>query len=563
MKHSSLLAGCCALTLGAISTASFAENLSSVYQEALANDPTFKEAEATWMAAKENLPISLSNLLPNLSVGTGVNRNYTKISGSSTDYNTDKQYSITLSQPIINFASWANISSTKASVKAAAATYAAAAQDLMSRTATDYFAVLQANDQLTFTLAQKRAIARQLQIAKQKYRAGATAITALYQAQSSYDAILATEISNRNILATSLQTLSTLTGRTYSDLEAVGEKIPLVIPDPKNMAQWVEMAEKQNPQIKAQQFMAIAAHESIKQQQAGFLPTLSGTGSYTYNSNNPALDSSSKMGSIGVSLNLPVYNGGSTLAQTRQARYNYVNASAGVEYTHRSIVAQTRQSYLTIIAQISQIKADAQAIKSAKNAFEATEAGFQAGTQTMLNVLDDLSSLYQTRQQYANDRYQYIMSIIKLKQAAGILKFEDLEEINRWLKQPVYFDDEKKIKKQTVHSKSQAKSKPESKLKSKSKKSEKANEKQTKKLTAVNRTYTLQIYASRDQEAAKAFIQEHTDQPLQLANHEVDGEQWYIVGYGSYNSVSEAEKTLKTLPTEFSQFNAWVAPLTH
>ncbi|HYF97909.1 MAG TPA: TolC family protein, partial [Coxiellaceae bacterium] len=152
MKKFSLAAGSCALIFGLYSSLAHADNLVEVYEQALQNDPTFKEAQATWMAAKENIPISAANLLPALDVNGTLSRIYSDLGGSTT-YTTGTQYNLTVGQPIINFAYLANLRGAKASTKAATATYAAAAQNLMFRTAQAYLAVMKTYDDLHFTLA--------------------------------------------------------------------------------------------------------------------------------------------------------------------------------------------------------------------------------------------------------------------------------------------------------------------------------------------------------------------------------------------------------------------------
>lgn len=433
MKKTSLITGCCAFILSLCSSLAQADTLIEVYGQALKNDPTFKEAEATWLAAKQNVPIAFANLLPALDVNGGYGRIYTNL-GGNTQYSNQTQYNITIGQPIINFANYANLSGAKDSTKAAAATYAAAAQNLMFRTAQAYINVTQADDNLHFTLAQKRSIQEELHNAQQKYDAGITPITGVYQAQASFDSIVATEIANRTTLANNLENLKAITGQDYTTLNGILKQVPLSTPEPHNLQEWVDVSKKQNPQIKAQYYTMQAAHQNIKQQQAGFLPTLTANGTYSYASASPDLGGeNSKSGSIGLSLDYPIYNGGSTLAQTRQARYQYVNASAALEYTYRSMVNQTSQAYLTILSMISQIKADKISIKSAEASYKATQLGYIAGTQPMLNVMQDLSNVYQARQQYADDQYTYILNIVTLKQAAGTLDFNDLAEINRWL----------------------------------------------------------------------------------------------------------------------------------
>ena len=446
-KHVKIILGSLGLyLLGGVAAAN-AASLVQVYRQAQLQDPTFQQAEATWMAARENLPIAQAAYLPQLALTGAAQENYTDNSPVQSQTNTNGSsrsysYGITLTQPIFNVSSWMAIRSARAQVKAAFATYNAAAQDLMVRTATAYFAVLQAYDQLRFTLANKRAVYRQLETAREKFKVGLIAITGVYDAQSSYDQAIATEITDRNNLYNQIENLRAITGVHYFALRGLQRRVPLIRPQPDNINEWVGIARAQNFQIKAQQYNVISARQTINQQSAGWMPQLNAVGSWTQTSSSnfsKSPNTTARTGFLGVQLNVPLYQGGLVRAETSQARANYAGASAQLESDYRSVVSDTRQSYLGVISGISQIRADAQAIKSAQNALEATKAGYVVGTRTIVDVLDDLTTLTQAQQQFANDQYAYILNIIRLKQAAGTLSFRDLHEINSWLGKNINF----------------------------------------------------------------------------------------------------------------------------
>ncbi len=557
MKKTCLAAVISALIIGMFSNLAQADNLVEVYHQALLNDPTFKEAEATWLAAKENIPIAQANLLPALDANASANRIYADL-GGSTSYSNGGAYALTIGQPIINFGLWANLHGAQASAKAAAATYAAAAQDLMFRTAQTYISVLQADDNLSFTLGLKRSIKEQLINAKQKYEAGITAITGVYQAQASYDAIVATEIANRTTLANNLENLKAITGQSYATLKGILKQVPLATPKPNRMQDWTEIARQQNPQIKAQQYTVEAARQNIKLQQADFIPTVTANGSYNYASASQNLGSvSSKTASVGATIDFPFYSGGGTLAQTKQARYQYVNASATLEYTYRSIINQTSQAFLTILSMVSQVNADIIAIKSAEASFKATQLGYVAGTQPMLNVLEDLSNVYEARQQYADDQYTYIMAIVILKQAAGTLDFNDIRQINTWLNAT-----KDVAKDSAIALIAPAIEEPAARPKkiTLSMKATPIHQAIIPVTTSQNtRQYTLQIAATATETEAQKFVKQHSGLSLQVFKRSASGKSWYSIGMGEYDNVNEAKSALKTLSPEQLSFKPWVA----
>jgi len=417
-----------------------AANLMDVYYEALHSDPTFKQAEADWQSAKEDLPIARSNLLPRFDIIGNYEKQYKHSPflplrvGNGRNYNYG--YTLALTQPIFNFPAWNAIKGAKARVKAATATYAAAAQDLMVRTARAYFIVLQAYDQLRYTVARKRAVHEQLLTAKERFKVGLIAITGVYDAQSVYDQTEATKIADQNKLNDAVEKLREITGRHYYRLVGIRRSVPLVKPLPNDIGRWVQVAEHQNYSLRAQAFAVQAARETVKQQSAGWMPQLDFVGQYAqnYNTSLPFVPKTrQETGLAGLRVDFPLIQGGLVTAQTRQARYDYLSQSSQFQFVHRSVVSETRQSFLGVITGIKKIIADVQTIKSAQNALDATKAGYDVGTRTMVDVLDDLTALYLKQQQYSDDQYTYIVDTIELKANAGTLSAPDLEKINAWL----------------------------------------------------------------------------------------------------------------------------------
>lgn len=429
-----------------------AANLIEVYQHALACDPTFKSAEAEYLAAKENVPIARSYLLPNLNlsgmlqrqmidVGTNLNNSPFIQNAAGTFYNTYTEYLLSLSQPVFNYSAWQSLSRASYQAKQAEATFAAAAQDLMLRTAQAYFSILQASDNLRYTAAQRKAVAAQLRQARHQYDVGLIAITGLKEAQAQYDTLVAQEIGAKNNLANAVEALRAITARTYPTLMGTNNRLPLVKPNPASIDQWVQTAEQQNYALLAAVNGASAAQQNIKMQQGGHLPVVNATAAYESEDNtNGGFTAQGSIGPaetrsaiVGLNLNFPVYQGGLVNAQTRQAAYLYQQAVSDMEYTHRSVIQEARNAYLGVITGINQLKADRQTIAANQASLKATLDGYEAGTRTMVNVLDAQSLLYQSQKTFSQDQYNYLTNILTLKRAAGTLSPTDLIEVNNWL----------------------------------------------------------------------------------------------------------------------------------
>lgn len=440
------------LILSGISINSFAINLIDVSNQAYNNDPQFKAANAQWLAAKENFPISVAALLPQINAVGQVTRNYNAYEAASVRfsqqkfninnnfYNSTAAYSLQLVQPIFNLGSWANVWSAQATVKQAEATYLSAFESLLIRTSKAYFTVLQANDILRFTEANKDAVRRQLEQTQHRYDVGLIAITDLENTKASYDKAIADEIVAKKNLADAIEQLAAITGSKYTSFHSLKDSFPLATPDPADTERWVRAAEMGNFDLAAAAFNSQAARTNITAKAAGHVPTLSGNLNYgyNYNNNNSGFNdfSRSKVATEGLTLNVPIFAGGGVVAQTRQAEFQYQQALSLQEQTHRSVVSSTRQAYLAVMAGISKVVADKQLVKSTESALRSTEAGYSVGTRTMVDVLTATSQYYDSQKALAIDEYDFLNQTLLLKQLAGILNFDDLSKINTWLIPP-------------------------------------------------------------------------------------------------------------------------------
>ena len=424
-----------------------AANLLEVFHQAQSADPTYAQAKANYLSARSQLAQSRSYLLPNLDL-TGT--------WTSTQTNQDANVDIlnrtingtnvmlALTQPLFDWRAIRGYQKVKLDVKSAAATYGVAAEDLITRTATAYFTVLKDQDLLRAADANKRQLYRSYQVAHQRYKVGLDAIAAAYDAKASYDGAKAAYIASENTLANDKEALRQITGQLYPSLSRLKENFPLVNPTPASIDDWSKAALQQNLQLLATRYATQAARAYIKVQSAQHLPTVGFTAGYNrIDQNFPSVADPGKGGTalperlattfIGLQGKLPLIHGGLYRAQTKTAEYDYQAAVANMENVHRATLASVRNSYLSVIAEISQIEADRQAIKSAKASLASYEAGYKVGTQTIVDVLQAQSRLYQNKQTYASDRFNYVINTFNLKEAAGILSVNDLRQVNSWL----------------------------------------------------------------------------------------------------------------------------------
>ncbi|CZG70495.1 TPA: TolC family outer membrane protein [Legionella pneumophila] len=432
---------CWILTLG-VSTHVFATDLMDIYQQALENDTIFKEAYDTYMSSTEAIPQARAALYPQVGLGSQAGRNYQDaVAGafSANQYYGSYLWQVNASQALFNYQAWAKVAQAKASVKAAQATFNDAAQNLILRTAKAYFDVLFAKDTLDFAEAKKRANKRQYDQATQRFQVGLDAITSVYEAKAAYDQSIATVIAARNNQINQSENLRKLTNHVYETLAPLKDsKIPLVKPEPNDVNQWIDTGLKQNYKLYAAKYNLEVAKDNVKAISAGNWPvfSLQSNASQVHNNasgNNVFIPSKQTQANIAIAMNFPVFQGGLVQAQTRQAQYGFQSTSEKLEQTYRDVIVNSRIAFNTITDGISKVKADRQTVISVQNSLQSTEAQFEVGTRTMVDVVNAQQRLFEAQEQLARDQYDLINSILTLKYLAGTLNVNDLEQINSWL----------------------------------------------------------------------------------------------------------------------------------
>jgi outer membrane protein len=462
VRTSSLALLCAGLAIG-LPVAAAAADFAQVYQDALASDPTFQQAHANYMAAREAKPEAWAVLLPQISGSAGKTWQHsagltTQLGSSGSGatapyslYDTThagvKQWSLNLSENLFSWSDWMSLKAADSQVAEAQATYEAAAQNLILRVATAYFNVLSALDTLQAQQSSLQAFDLQLQQANKRYQVGLIAITDVEQARAARDTAAAAVIADKESLASAEDQLEVITARQYDTLSEPGTGMPLLVPNPASQNQWVQTSLQQNLTLIASRLAADVARENVRIAFGGHLPTLSLIASRSFNSASTdesivgigsfnGLPSWSNDRQIGLEVTVPIFSGGGTEARVHQAQYQWIAAKDAVEQASRSTVQQARDAYLGVISGIAHVQALQQALTSSQTAYRATEAGYRVGTQTEVDVLNALSTLVQAKTNYASSRYAYITSVVQLRYAAGTLDANEVQAINRWLTAP-------------------------------------------------------------------------------------------------------------------------------
>lgn len=428
----------------------FAVDLVGVHDLAVKNDPQLQAAAYRKEATGENERQAWSNLLPSLSGSAGMTRGNSKTSFAgevidNSDIDNDN-YRLDLRQSLYAQSNYEQLDIARGQVSQAEATYNLAYQDFLVRVAGSYFSVLTAQDGVIFAEAEEKALQRQFEQAEQRFEVGLTAVTDVHEARASYDNARARAIVSRNNLADTKEALYELTGQYFDDYDPLQEVLPLVKPLPENPAEWVDIAMQYNPSVNYAHKSVEIAEATTRLQRSGHYPTLDLTGSYSSFTDNQYVirdDFQKPLGTaaitnkgsrIGLQLTVPIYQGGVVTSRTRQARYLLNAANEDLDQRQKAVVRATNNAYRAVIAGIEQVGAFNQAMVSAESALEATQAGFEVGTRTIVDVLIAQQRYFQAQRDNSLARHTYIVDHLRLKAAAGILVEEDLQKVNSILK---------------------------------------------------------------------------------------------------------------------------------
>jgi outer membrane protein len=420
------------LLLSSFGLPASADNLTEVYRAALAYDASYAAAQAAYRAAQEKTPQARAGLLPNASLNANIRRNEVETSLGDSDFNS-RGWSVSAAQPIYRGQNWVAYDQAKVSVQLAENQLKAAGQDLVLRAARAYFDVLLARDSLEFIRAQKTAITEQLASAKRNFEVGTATITDTHEAQARFDLATSQEIAAQSELEIKQHALRTLTGKNVNTLATLMPNPALATPAPADMEVWVSRSLSDNLQVRISQQAKQIADREIERSRRGHHPTLDLTANYSDNDNqNVGIGTmDSKATIVGLEFNLPLYQGGLVSSQVREAVANQDKARQELENALRSAALQTRQAYLNVTSTEAQVKALEAALASSQKSLESTQLGLEVGVRTNVDVLNAQQQLTSARRDLAAARYNFLLSVLNLKAAAGSLSFTDLEEIDR------------------------------------------------------------------------------------------------------------------------------------
>ncbi|MCP5170641.1 MAG: TolC family outer membrane protein [Pseudomonadales bacterium] len=436
-----------------------AETLSEIYEQSLQNDPQLRADRAAYLAGQESKNIGRASLLPVISaVGEYSETDsedssrtvFTQTTGSGREGDTEvdsEHYSLSLTQPLFDLSAWFGFQQGKQLSLQAQAQFGADQQAMILRVTEAYFNVLRAQENLSTAQAEETAIQRQLEQTRERFEVGLLPITDVHEAQATFDDATVNTLEARGALDIAFEALSVLTGQSHTQLAGLVDNFPVAKPDPVNSEDWVQFSLQNNFSLQSARFAREAAQQNAKSKKSEHLPTLTGSLSYYNNhsdsefngldGNGNPLNSPSFSDQDGhtaaLRLEIPLFTGGLTSAQRRQAYQQFIQAQENFIASQRNTVQQARSQHLQVVTDSARVKARKQSITSAQSALEATQAGYDVGTRNIVDVLLAQRNLFQAKRNYANARYDYISSLLNLKAVAGQLSPDDIYQLNAWL----------------------------------------------------------------------------------------------------------------------------------
>ncbi|MBX9893731.1 MAG: TolC family outer membrane protein [Nitrosomonas sp.] len=426
-----------------------AADLMSIYQEALSQDSQYRSARAAYQASQEKLVQGRAGFLPNVTLSANrteqqVNADNIFSPTTGTSINPAPVtihaggMTISATQPLFRMENIVIYQQSKTEVSKADAQFIVAGQDLILRVAQAYFDVLDAQVDVEVAEAQKTAILKQLEQAKRNFEVGVATIVDTNEAQARYDLTTSQEIAARNALEIRKRTLQGIIDRFPQNLMGAREiAADLAKLNYSTMDEWVRAAEDKNFTLQMQQSAYEFANQEVKRIWSQHYPTVDLVAQYSEQTGvggaitGRGIDLTSK--SIGVQLNVPLFQGFSVQSRVREALSNQNKALHDLETTRRNITLQARQQFLNVTNGIAQVKALQQALVSSQSQLDSTILGQQVGVRTEVDVLNAQQQLYAAKRDLAKAYHGYLMSRLRLHAEAGELDEDTLIQINAML----------------------------------------------------------------------------------------------------------------------------------
>ena len=443
-----------ALVLWLVPSLAFADDLSAIYELSIANDPTIGAAEASYKAQRERITQTRAGMLPSaqVSANTSHGRRFSpqpfidgnpasptfgeRIAshGPTTRFN-NHSWNASLNQTLFRVDRWFQWRQAKNMEARAAAQFAAAQQQLIFRVAEAYFNILEAQDRLGSSQAERDAVKRQLEQVQQRFDVGLVAITDVLESTAAFDSAAVNVIEAEGAQDISFERLLRLTGRSFGEVSGLSQDFPVDYPEPRDEEAWVQAALQNNFDLVSSRENVRSAEKQVQISRSGHYPTIDAQASYSHgvSGGGDFFGSKNNSSNIGVQLTIPLFSGLAVRSRTKESGYRLDEAQRNFDLTQRTTVETTRNLYSAISTDVARVRARQRGIESSQSALDATETGYEVGTRNIVDVLVAQQRLYAAQFQYASARYQYIKDTLRLKEIVGSLSPQDIFDLNQFI----------------------------------------------------------------------------------------------------------------------------------
>ncbi len=420
-------------TAPSVQAKSTVADLSELITLAVSHDANWKSTQFNAKAQQESYAQARSQLLPQLqySAQTAINEDKgTNFLGIGGKYNSNSQ-SLRLSQPLFRLDAWFAAKRAKAQYNQIHAELESEYQALIIKVATAYFDWLKAETQLNFANAEEQAYRKQQEQAQLTFKAGLTAVTDVYEVQAEADLAHARQIIARNQLALAKKSMQAMTVVAVDAVAIPNSAVPQQFTE-KSLADWTALAKAQNPDYLAAQQAVTAAKQAKRAQASAFGPQVDLVGSYTDGKNSTISTQPSERQSsqISMQLTLPLWTSGQTTSRYRQADNQLRAADAHLDAVASDAVVKISQLLDQLQADEDILVAQQQAKKSSQTAVSATQAGYRAGTRTIVEVLQAESKQLSSVKDYQTALYDYLLHQLQFEQATGTLSAKSVVQLS-------------------------------------------------------------------------------------------------------------------------------------
>ncbi len=416
------------------SFSSLAEDLLTIYQQALQADPRIHSSALELQISESREWQTIGEMLPQVTGSANWSANNQRVDGNGTSNFHGTRYTLSLSQSLFDFGKFWSWRRSQKVIGQATAEHKEILNSLMFDVVERYFSVLEAVDQLKLVHQNKEMTQKQLEQVKKRYAKQLLKVTDVYEIEARLDALVADKIEAENILAVAKENLTELTNKAPKALQVLGGQFDFK-PIGGEIKDWVAVAKAQNPTIAAQLSSIDVASDDVVVQKSAHLPIIEFQLRYTLA--DTGFDSATRPETetqvAAININVPLFSSGVVYHRVNEAQHKLTITKHDYEIKTRAVIKETKDAFLTTNSNYRRIQAIEKSLKSAVKSREAIVKGFSYGMETIMDVLDAGQHEYRIRRDLSQAKYNYIVNKLRFFYITGMINEGNLKEVNDWL----------------------------------------------------------------------------------------------------------------------------------